>query len=66
MSVINPNHAGCRCCECQGKRCLIYHPGHSHLTGDIEQRILQALLDEARKRGTESVETEVESSVEPK
>jgi hypothetical protein len=20
----------CRCCECQGKRCLVGHPGHSH------------------------------------
>lgn len=20
----------CRCCECVGKHCLVYHPGHSH------------------------------------
>ena len=22
--------AGCPCCECQGKHCLTWHPGHSH------------------------------------
>lgn len=20
----------CSCCECRGKHCLMYHPGHSH------------------------------------
>lgn len=20
----------CRCCECQGRCCLVWHPGHSH------------------------------------
>lgn len=22
----------CSCCECQGKKCLMYHPGHDHRT----------------------------------
>lgn len=21
--------SGCRCCECQGKKCFMAHPGHS-------------------------------------
>jgi hypothetical protein len=21
----------CRCCECQGKKCFMDHPGHSHI-----------------------------------
>lgn len=25
--------SACSCCECQGKRCLMPHPGHSHRRG---------------------------------
>lgn len=29
-----PNIAGlCQCCVCQGKHCLVSHPGHSHYVG---------------------------------
>lgn len=27
--------ASCRCCECQNKHCLVWHPGHSHKTHDF-------------------------------
>jgi hypothetical protein len=25
----------CQCCECQGKKCLVPHPGHSHRVKEI-------------------------------
>lgn len=31
----------CSCCECQGIKCLVYHPGHSckvHDSGRLEDR----------------------------
>lgn len=37
----------CACCECQGKKCLAPHPGHSHheamRAGISEQLILEHL-----------------------
>lgn len=26
----------CRCCECQGIKCLVYHPGHNHRIKGLE------------------------------
>jgi hypothetical protein len=46
----------CRCCVCQGKHCLVNHPGHSHadpaanrvyLTGEQLVRILTLATDDA-------------------
>jgi len=40
----------CRCCVCQGKHCLVNHPGHSHaiyLTGEELVRILTRAKDDA-------------------
>lgn len=24
-----PDYSGCRCCECRGIHCMVFHPGHS-------------------------------------
>ena len=38
----------CSCCVCNGKMCLMWHPGHSHELDAMEQRLL-ALDDEFLK-----------------
>lgn len=33
----------CRCCECQGRRCLVSHPGHSHVADRWERSLIDAV-----------------------
>lgn len=42
----------CRCCECRGIHCLVWHPGHSHRTpGRIfDEALLAALRTQPRPR----------------
>ena len=38
----------CRCCECNHKHCLVWHPGHSHkitMVTDLLQNGLDAMDD---------------------
>ncbi len=30
----------CQCCECQGKMCMMWHPGHSHKLDAFEQALI--------------------------
>jgi hypothetical protein len=48
--------AGCPCCECNHKLCMMWHPGHSHTMDAVEQSLMaqdNAFLDvlEAALRG---------------
>ena len=31
-----PDYSGCRCCECRGIHCMLFHEGHSHRFKDID------------------------------
>ena len=31
-----PNYGPCRCCECRGIHCMLFHEGHSHRFKDID------------------------------
>lgn len=52
MSVNPPAPAGfdCSCCECQGRKCLIPHPGHDcgRRSRELQADIL-ALVDEQER-----------------
>lgn len=44
----------CGCCECQGKKCLMYHPGHDHRINSYETLYRDALTTETCPRCGES------------
>ena len=42
--------ARCRCCECQGKHCLMWHPGHSHHDAPEDFLSMLSRLSKKEKR----------------
>jgi hypothetical protein len=57
--------SNCRCCQCNGKKCLTSHPGHSHIADSIAQamfgidvKILDAEIEEIIFRTTTTTQVD--------